>query len=121
MATLDDILTTQKNGVVAVNTLNQTWLLYNRRQLGDQTSACVTANTLVTTGPGYVASVSVVKAGTTVGIIYDVSSPDAPADERRLAAILKDEGVYRIDCKFSNGLLIVPGAGQAVNVTFTLD
>jgi hypothetical protein len=121
MATLDDILTAQKNGVVAVNTLNQTWLNYARREYGDVTSQCVTAKTLITTGSGYAATFSVVNAGTTFGYIYDVASPDNPPESARLVAILKDEGVYRADSKFDNGLLIVPGTGHAVTVTYSLD
>lgn len=121
MATLEDILTAQKNGVVAVNTLNQTWLNYSRKEYGDKTSDCVTEKTLVTTGNGYIATFSVVNAGTTFGYIYDVASPDSPPDAARLVAILKDEGVYRADCKFENGILVVPGTGHAVTVTYSQD
>lgn len=121
MADLNDILTAQKNGVIAVNSLNQTWLSYSRREYGDTTSACVTSKTLVTTGSGYVATMSVVVAGSADGFIYDASSTENPQDAARLAAIPKTEGSYRVDCKFKNGLLIVPGAGQAINLTYSMD
>ena len=49
MASLDDILTAQKNGVVAINSVAQS----NLRSEGNATSATVTANTLVVTGNGY--------------------------------------------------------------------
>jgi phosphoglycolate phosphatase-like HAD superfamily hydrolase len=54
-ASLDDILTAQKNGVVAINTLTQA----TQRGLGTATSATVTAATLVVTGKGGAPSISV--------------------------------------------------------------
>ena len=121
MADLNDILTAQKNGVVAINTLNQTWQGYSRKEYGDTTSACVTAATLIATGSGYITTVSVVAKGTATGVIYNSASPNSKDDGSRLLAILEDVGVYRADCRFTNGLLVVPGAGQAVTVTYSLD
>ena len=48
-ASLDDILTAQKNGVVAINNLAQT----TTRSIGNQTSLTVTVPTVVFTGAGY--------------------------------------------------------------------
>ena len=121
MADLNDILTAQKNGVVAINTLNQTWLLYIRRQHGQNTSPCMTEKTLITTGKGFAVTYSVVAPGTTAGVIYDSASTDSLDGSSRIVAVLKDEGVYRIDCQFTKGLVFLPGTDQAVTVTYSLD
>jgi hypothetical protein len=121
MATIDDLFTAQKNGVVAINTLNQTWLLYNRRQHGDHTSKCVTTPTLITTGKGYIATVSVVVEGKATGLIYNYGSIEQVSPDARLAAIPKEIGVYRVDCQFDKGIVVIPGDGHSITVTYTLD
>jgi hypothetical protein len=121
MATIDDLFTAQKNGVVAINTLNQTWLLYNRRQHGDNTSKCLIAPTLITTGNGYIATVSVVKEGKSTGLIYNSGSTEQLPDDTRLVAIPKEIGVYRVDCQFGKGIVVVPGDEHAITITYTLD
>lgn len=75
------------------------------------------------TGRGYLASYSVVAAGTSPGYIYDAATtgPDGIVDSARLVAVLKDEGVYRVGCRFSRGLVFVPGADQAASITWSLD
>jgi hypothetical protein len=118
---LDDILTAQKNGVVAINTLNQTWIDYIRRQHGASTSKSYAAKALIVSGSGYAVTVSVVKAGTTVGYLYDALSTESLTDESKLVAIIKEEGVYRADCQFTKGLVVVPGTEQAVTITYSMD
>ena len=121
MATQDDILTSQKNHVVATNSLNQTWINYLRAEHGDKTSKCVTSPTMITVGPGRLVSISVVVAGTAEGFVYNEASPETPDASGRIAAIPKDIGVYLANFVFTDGLLVVPGAGQAVTVGYTTD
>jgi len=64
-ASLADILTTQKNGVVAVNGIAQA----TARSLGTQTSVTVTTATVIYVGKGYLVNFSVVVAGSAVGTI----------------------------------------------------
>lgn len=77
MATLDDILTTQKNGVVAINNLNQTLLsVYNNLNYvsGTTTSNGINANTAVATSGGRLARMSVITAGSSAGTIYNYAT-----------------------------------------------
>ena len=69
-ASLDDILTAQKNGVVAINGLAQA----TTRSLGTQTSVTVTAATVIYVGKGYLVNFSVVVAGTTAGTISNTGA-----------------------------------------------
>ena len=113
-ASLDDILTAQKNGVVAINNLAQTTI----RSIGTQTSLTVTAATVVFTGGGYIVNFSVVVAGTAAGLIYDANntSPTAPD---ALCVTPATVGIYSAGQVFTSGLVVVPGTGQSINVTYS--
>lgn len=115
MASLDDILTTQKNGVVAINLLNQT----NIREIGNITSASVAASTLVLSGAGRLVNFSVLVVGTTTGFIHNVADVALVSDANRLCAVTNVLGIFPAGLNFTQGLVIVPGAGQSLNVTYS--
>ena len=117
MATLDDILTTQKNGVIAINALNQTTAYLG----GRITSATVTAQTLVIAGAGQLVSFSVTVAGTASGTINNAQTTALSAASNAMVATPTTIGVYQCGCHFSNGLVISPGTGQSINVTYSMD
>lgn len=74
MATLDDILTTHKNGVVAINNLGQVLKSFYRSFVymnGDVTSNGLSASSMVATASGRLVRMVVLTAGSTVGKIYD--------------------------------------------------
>jgi len=121
VATTDDILTTQKNGVVGVNQLTQTWNDYLRAEHGTSVSKCVDAATVITQGSGYVITASVVEKGTKSGFLYDAATVETPKDEDRLMAFKQDEGAFLAGFKFKNGLLVIPGDGQAITITYSMD
>ena len=125
MATLDDILTAQKNGVIAINNLNQTWLLYSRRQSAQYTTKVISAATLIYTGQGYVVSASVLDAGTTVGTIYNYASTTSvaadPLADNKLMVVKNTQDVYPAGFQFTKGLVVVPGTGQTIVVTYSVD
>lgn len=118
MATLDDVVTVQKNGVIAINNLNQTLKTYNE---GQTTSTTVTDATVICTGAGRVISVIVVTAGSGSGYLYNLSSTSSPTLTNALMSIPNTTGVYPVNAKFNTGLTVVPGSGQYVNVTYSLD
>ena len=114
-ASLDDILTTQKNGVVAINGLAQA----TNRSLGTQTSVTVTAATLIYVGKGYLVNFSVVVAGSTVGTISNTNAVSTVAASNALCAIPATVGIVKLGQIFSTGLVVTPGTGQSVNVTYS--
>ena len=115
MASLSDILTTQKNGVVALNNVFQALSTLNPTD----TSATVTASTLVLTGRGRLISFAVVVAGSANGFIYNAGTPGGGAAATALVATPNTVGVYPANMVFTNGLVIAPGTGQSVNVTYS--
>lgn len=116
MASLDDIATIQKNGVIAVNTLNQTL----QRIYGSNTSATASADTLVLTGPGRLINVSVTVAGTTSGAIHNSNTVAGASATNMLAAIDNTVGIFPMNLLFTSGLVIVVGTGQELNVTYSV-
>jgi hypothetical protein len=113
-ASLDDILTAQKNGVVAINNLAQTTI----RSIGTQTSLTVTATTVIFTGAGYLVNFSVVVAGSAAGTIYNATNT-SPNASNALCATPTTVGVYAAGQVFNSGLVIEPGTGQSINVTYS--
>lgn len=74
MATLDDILTTQKNGVVAINNLSQVLKSFYRSFVyvnGDTTSDGLSVSSAVATASGRLVKMTVITAGSAAGKIYD--------------------------------------------------
>lgn len=128
MASLADILTTQKNGVIAINGIATNVLSVIsainttlRREQGTATSGTVTASTLIRSGSGYVARVCVVVAGTTEGSVYNASSTGTVAAGNRLFAVPNTVGVYNLGQVFDAGLVLTPGTGQSLNVTYSAE
>jgi hypothetical protein len=114
MASLDDIFTTQKNGVVAINTLAQS----NLRALGTQTSATITGSTAIYVGAGYLVNFVVTVAGSTAGTIYNTSATTTTAASNALISVPNTVGITKVGQVFSTGLVVVPGTGQSINVTY---
>jgi hypothetical protein len=118
MASLDDIATIQKNGVIGVNTLNLTL----NRIYGTTTSLTVTGPTptLVITGSGRLVNVSVLVAGTGTGTINNAASTAAATASNAIRIVPITAGVHDANQLFTNGLVIVPGTGQSLNVTYSI-
>jgi hypothetical protein len=113
MASLSDILTTAKNLVTSVNQLGRTYLSVN----GVTRSATLTTTTLVTSGQGRLASISVVVAGSTNCVVYD--SNNASSLTSGLAAVANAVGVTVINMPYNNGLVVVPGTGMTVVISYS--
>ena len=114
-ANLGDILTTQKNGVIAINNLSQSML----RGLGTQTSVTVTAATVIYVGNGYLVNFSVVVAGSTVGTISNTGATSTVTAANALCSIPATVGIFKVGQVFSAGLVVTPGTGQSVNITYS--
>jgi hypothetical protein len=116
MASLDDILTTQKNGVVGINELNRTTI----QGIGSNTSATVTTENLVIVGPGRLVNFCVVVAGTSTGGIYNFNAISGMPASAQLVTVPNTIGVYQCNQVFNVGLVIAPGTGQSINVTYSV-
>lgn len=117
MASLDDLLTTAKNIVTAINGLNTTFM----RSLGSTTSATITGSaTLVIVGSGRLVNFSVVVVGSSDGAIYNTNNAANGTVANQLVDIPQTLGVFKVGQAFNSGLVIAPGSSQSVNVTYYL-
>lgn len=111
---LDNIISTAKNIVNALSHIQNVII----RNQGNATSATVTASTLVCSGFGRVVTVTVTVAGGAAGTINNAASTASAAAGNALMAVPNTVGVYNAGHSFNLGLVIVPGAGQSINVTY---
>ena len=114
-ASLTDILSTQKNGVIALANLAQTTL----RGLGTQTSTTITTTTLIYPQAGYFVNFTVIVAGSTAGTIYNSSTTAGIAASNALCVVPNSVGTTKTGQVFNVGLVVVPGTGQSINVTYS--
>jgi hypothetical protein len=98
MATLDDILTTQKNGVVAINNLNQTLLSFYKEYLyvaGTTTSPGYNASTLITPSAGRLVAINVIANGSAASIFYNYeTAPTTATAGNGATATITYSGTY---------------------------
>lgn len=113
MSSITDIFSAAKNIAVAINNAAQVYL----KVQGAQRSETLTGTALVSTIQGRLASVSVVVAGSTDGIIYDSSVSTTLVNA--LAVIDNVIGVTVINMPYNTGLVVVPGTGMTVVVSYS--
>lgn len=113
-ASLSDILTAIKNVAVNIANLGQTLLAIN----GQQTAPAIAGGPLLQKlGPGRVAFVNVTVAGTAPGAIVDANSAAATAPV--IYVIPNAVGSVFVNLPISLGLVVIPGAGQTVTVSYS--
>lgn len=122
MSSLSDILTTAKNIAVAINNAAQIYL----KVQGAQRSLTLTPTSptaspagvhLVSSGQGRLASVSVIVAGSTACLIYDSGLTGSLTNV--LAVAGNTVGVIVVNMPYNSGLVVVPGTGMTVVVSYS--
>jgi len=108
-----DQLTVWRQLTQAVNNLAETILNIN----GKQNSPEISMTTLVKTGAGRVAIVSVTTAGSTEGQVFDTNLVTSTAN--LVALIPQDVGVYVLNIPVALGIVINPGGGMVVTVSYS--
>ena len=86
---------------------------------GNAVSFNITSPTVIKTGVGRVARVSVIVAGSTNGTINDVATTGGAAAANQLYTIVDTVGNYVVDMPVSTGLVVVPGTGMTVAVSYS--
>jgi hypothetical protein len=112
-ASTSDVLTAIKNIVTALATEAANFLNVN----GQTNAAAISAATVVKGVAGRIASVSVVVAGSATGHVYDGAT--LAATTKPLYVIPNTTGVYVVNFPVSFGILVVPGSGQTVSVSYS--
>jgi hypothetical protein len=110
---LSDILTAIKNLVTAINSAAQNYL----NIAGTSNLTSITAPTVVKSSPGRIVEVSIIVAGSSTGTIYDGATTTATT--RPIIPMPNIVGVYRVSWPTSYGILVSPGSGQTVSVSYS--
>lgn len=121
MASLDDIVTVQKNGVIAVNALVQSLDAFKtiyESFVGNSSFVGVSSDSLIVVGAGRLVTVSVITAAAG-GKIYDTSSVSSAADANAIFSIPNAIGVTAVNFPFVNGLVIKPAAGSVISISYS--
>ena len=126
MANLDDLVTVQKNGVIAVNALVQALSAFKtiyESFVGNSSSFGLSGDTLVLTGAGRLVTVSVIAAASpsasTAGKIYDSSSVGGATDANAIYAIPNAIGATTVNFPFFSGLVIKPTANSIISISYS--
>jgi hypothetical protein len=74
---------------------------------------------LIKVGPGRVGTLTTIVAGTTVGTVNDAATTGAAAVANQIAAVPNTLGAsVSLNFPFDKGLVIVPGTGQVLAVSY---
>lgn len=130
-ASLDDILTTQKNGVIAINNLAgylQSIVSEITNNVPTTSSAPVVATTTqVFTGKGLLYSISIpLTSGSNQVLLYDSATTGGIANSNLIYSSLPANAAnfvpYRdIRIHVTNGLVVVSQSGMSAVVSYTLN
>lgn len=108
-----DLQTVAQNIAQNLNQLSQTWLTVN----GAASYPAIAATTLVKNTAGRLVRISITTAGTTAGIIYDAQATGLTT--RPVYSIPNTLGVVELNFPMGYGIVVVPGTGQVVTVTYS--
>ncbi len=89
------------------------------REGGSLNNLNITAATLVKATPGTLYRVSVTVAGSAAGSAYDFGATTGQGAANLIAAIPNTVGVIELVFPCNTGILIVPGTGQTVSVSYS--
>lgn len=78
----------------------------------------ITAAVAVKATPGRICRVSVIVAGSAAGTVNDVATTGAAAVANQVATIPNTVGNYDIQFPCATGIVIVPGTGQTLAVSY---
>lgn len=116
-ASTSDVLSAIKNIVLALATAAQNYLNVQ----GAKNAAAISTPTVIKTSAGRIASVSIIVAGSGTGLIYDGATLSAATKPLWIIpeAAKSNGEPYVVNLPVSFGLLVVPGTGQTVTVSYS--
>jgi len=79
----------------------------------------ITANTVVKATAGFVVTIVVLDGGSANGGLFDSATVGAAAAANEIFAIPQTEGVYTINFPAFNGIVVKPGAGQTIAISYS--
>jgi len=87
---------------------------------GNTTSPACSSSVVLSTQAGWIANIQVLEAGSAPGFIYNCATFAAANNANKLMKIQNEVGLQQGFLNFNTGMTLIPGAGQLVNVTYSL-
>lgn len=122
MASLDDVVTVQKNGVIAVNALVKELSAFKEiyaSVIGSKSVGGIVEEILVLSKPGRVVGISVAVAGAVEGTVHDTSVVASADNSNAILAIPISVGFYPVNFPVENGIVLKPAASSVVGIVYT--
>lgn len=85
---------------------------------GRNSALNISTATVVKASSGRLVRINVVTAGTTAGTANDTTTTGGAAASNEIFSIPNTIGVYFLDWPITNGIVIVPGTGQVIAVSY---
>jgi hypothetical protein len=124
MANTDDLVTVQKNGVLAVNALTEAlanFRTFYEQVQGTQTYLGLSNDSLLSKSSGRLATILVTTAGSAAGTIHDASTVGSAGAANIIGVIPMSAGLVYVGFPFTNGLVVKPGTGQVLSLCYSED
>ena len=121
MANIDDLVTTQKNGVVAINALTaalEQFRAIYESFVGSQSYLGITDNSLLYTGSGRLVNI-VVSAAAAGGTVHDAATVAGASTSNIIFPIPNTVGITAVNVPFFDGLVVKPASGSTVSATYS--
>lgn len=121
MANLDDVITVQKNGVVALNALTEVLAQFKSiytSAVGNNSYLGVTEDALIYSGSGRLVNV-IVSAAAAGGTIHDAATVASATAANVVFPIPNSVGLSVVNVPIFDGIVIKPAAGSTVGVTYS--
>lgn len=87
---------------------------------GNTTSPACATSVVLSTQAGWIANIQVLEAGSAAGFIHNCQTFAGAADANKLVKIQNTVGLQQGFCNFNSGMVLIPGPGQLVNVTYSI-
>lgn len=123
MANIDDLVTVQKNGVVAVNALVQALIDFKvlyEKNAGTSVSTNTTSDTRIFEGSGRLVSISIVTAAAG-GTIHDSATASGANADNTVYTIPNSVGIVFLGIPITSGLIIKPASGSDITIVYSED
>lgn len=78
----------------------------------------ISTATAVKSTKGRIVKVNVTTAGSAAGAVYDRATTSGTGAANLVATIPNTVGTYTIDFPCANGIVVAPGTGQVVSISF---
>jgi len=94
-------------------------LMRHQPEQGQTSTKNVSASTVIKATAGRVFRVSVVTAGSAAGAVHDTTTTGAVAAANKIATIPNTVGIYDLNWPCASGIVLVPGTGQVLAISYT--